>query len=120
MHELSIAESIVDIVHQYVAPERLHDVRTVSVKVGTFSGVVPDSLEFSYQAINAGTPLERSYLTLEIIPFMVQCRDCMRESVSENGVVLCPECSSSNTIILSGNELQVKDIELEDLPLEQK
>ncbi len=119
MHELSIAESIVDIVHQYVDQERLPDVRSVSVTVGTFSGVVPDSLEFSYQAINAGTPLERSYLALERIPFVVHCRDCRRESVSDDGVVVCPACSSANTEILSGRELQVKDIELEDRQQEQ-
>jgi hydrogenase nickel incorporation protein HypA/HybF len=119
MHELSIAESIVDIVHQYVAPERLCDVRSVSVKVGTFSGVVPDSLEFSYQAINAGTPLERSFLSLERIPFVVLCRNCQWQSESEDGVVLCPKCSSYNTEILSGSELQVKDIELDDVQQEK-
>ncbi len=115
MHELSIAESIVDIVHQYVDKERLTDVRSVCVKVGTFSGVVPDSLEFSYQAITAGTELERSTLTMERIPFVIECRDCQRESVSEDGITQCPLCSSFSTSIISGRELQVKDIELEDI-----
>ncbi len=119
MHELSIAESIVDIVHQYVGQEQLHAVRSVRVNVGTFSGIVPDSLEFSYQAITAGTDLEHSFLTLERIPFMVRCRECMQESVSEDGVVACALCNSTNTEIISGRELQMKDIELEDMQQEQ-
>jgi hydrogenase nickel incorporation protein HypA/HybF len=115
MHELSIAESIIDIVHQYVEKERLIDVRSVCVKVGTFSGVVPDSLEFSYQAITAGTMLERSTLTLERIPFVIECNDCKCKSVSEDGITQCPLCNSLSTSIISGRELQVKDIELEDI-----
>ncbi len=118
MHELSIAEGIIDIIHQHVTQERLHDVRSVRVKVGTFSGVVPDSLEFSYQAITSGTTLERSFLMFDRIPFVIQCMECQQESVSEDGITLCPVCNSVNTKIISGKELQVKDIELEDVQQE--
>jgi hydrogenase nickel incorporation protein HypA/HybF len=115
MHELSIAESIVDIVRQHVAPDRLCAVRSVGVKVGACSGVVPDSLEFSYQAITSGTPLAQSMLALECIPFVVRCRQCSRESANADGIILCSACGSFDTIILSGRELQMKEIELEDM-----
>jgi Zn finger protein HypA/HybF involved in hydrogenase expression len=39
--------------------------------------------------------------------------------VSEDGIVACALCNSSNTEIISGRELQVKDIELEDMQQEQ-
>ncbi len=57
MHELSIAQNIVDIVQQYVPGEAMGDVRFVRVRVGGLSGIVPESLEFSFSAIVAGTPL---------------------------------------------------------------
>jgi len=114
MHELSIAENIVEIIHQHVEKERLIDVRSVRVKVGTFSGVVADSLEFSYQAIIAGTPLEQSFLSMERIPFVVLCEDCQEKLMNDDGITQCLSCGSYRTKILSGKELQVKDIELED------
>ncbi|MFA6456233.1 MAG: hydrogenase maturation nickel metallochaperone HypA [Bacteroidota bacterium] len=119
MHELSIAESIIDIIHQYVATERLCTVRSVTVKVGTFSGVVSDSLEFSYQAIIAGTPLDQSRLSIEQIPFVIECTECSQQSYNEPGMMQCTSCGSVRTKILSGKELQVKDIELDDVVEEQ-
>lgn len=118
MHELSIAENIVEIIHQHVEKDRLMDVRSVRVKVGAYSGVVADSLEFSYQAITTATELEYSFLVLERIPFVVECLDCTQRSENDDGVTQCPMCESFNTKIVSGRELQVIDIELEDVKQE--
>ncbi|MDD8018385.1 MAG: hydrogenase maturation nickel metallochaperone HypA [Bacteroidota bacterium] len=118
MHELSIAENIVEIIHQHVDEDRLRDVRAVGVKVGTYSGVVADSLEFSYQAITAATPLEQSFLALEQISFVVECEECNQKLINDDGVTQCSSCGSFKTKIISGRELQVKDIELEDVKKE--
>jgi hydrogenase nickel incorporation protein HypA/HybF len=55
MHELSIAQSIVEIVHQYVPVGNCRSVKTVRVLVGEHAGVVPDSLSFCFEAITAET-----------------------------------------------------------------
>lgn len=114
MHELSVADSIIDIIRQNVEKEQLKNVRSVFLKVGTFSGVVTDSLEFAYQAITASTDLERSALVIERIPFVIYCMDCTKESEGEEGISICSLCGSINTTILSGKELQIKEIELDD------
>jgi hydrogenase nickel incorporation protein HypA/HybF len=114
MHELSIAENIVEIIHQNVPQDRLRDVRAVNMKIGTFSGVVADSLEFSYQAITMETPLAQSFLAVEQIPFVVLCEECHEKLMNDDGVTQCLACGSFKTKIISGRELQVKDIELDD------
>ena len=119
MHELSIAEGIVSIVHQHVAENQIPLVRSVVVKVGCYSGVVADSLTFSYEAITADTPLSGSFLTVEHIPFVISCGECGKEVINENGFTQCPACLSFDTKIVSGRELQVKEIELEDSPVEE-
>jgi hydrogenase nickel incorporation protein HypA/HybF len=120
MHELSIAQDILEIVHNNVPNDRLSDVRSVVTKLGTFSGVVADSLEFSYQAITADTELEKSFLVFERIPFVILCGDCGNESENREGIAQCSLCGSLNTKICSGTELQVKEIELEDKNEEQQ
>lgn len=114
MHELSIAQSILDIVHQSVPKEELQNVRTVRIKVGALSGVVADSLDFCFGAISSETPLSQARLSIEHVPFRVRCQTCEREFVNEIGYVVCPECGGVETTVLSGRELQVTEIELDD------
>ncbi|MBE0557591.1 MAG: hydrogenase maturation nickel metallochaperone HypA, partial [Proteobacteria bacterium] len=85
MHELSIAHGIVDIVRQYVGTPELKLVRSIRLKVGKHSGVVVDSLEFSFMAITADTDLRDSRLEVERIPFVVECRSCGKRSETKMG-----------------------------------
>jgi hydrogenase nickel incorporation protein HypA/HybF len=114
MHELSVAQSIFDIVCQHVSRPELTLVRKVRVRVGTASGVVPDSLEFSFQAIIIDTPLSAARMEIESVPFRLQCENCHATATTDDGLRLCPQCGSVATTILSGRELHVKDIELAD------
>jgi hydrogenase nickel incorporation protein HypA/HybF len=114
MHELSVAQSILDIVRQSVPNDELSDVRIVRLKLGTFSGVVADSLDFCFSVISAETPLAKACLEFEHIPFTVKCRHCQKTFENEIGFVVCPECGGVDTVVLSGRELQVTEIELEN------
>lgn len=114
MHELSVAQSILDIVRQSVPTDELADVRIVRLKLGTFSGVVADSLEFCFSAISTETPLANAHLEFEHVPFAVKCHQCQRTFENDVGFVVCPECGGTETTVLSGRELQVTEIELEN------
>lgn len=111
MHELSVAQNILDIVFDHVPePQRLL-VRSVRVRVGTMSGVVADSLEFCFSAVIAGGPLASARLEIESIPFVLRCDSCGAESSNDSGVPFCPSCGALARIV-SGTELQVREIEL--------
>lgn len=112
MHELSIAESIVDLIHQYVDEEKRPLVRKVSVKIGAISGVVADSLEFGFTAITANTPLQHARLVIVHVPFVLECHSCHSIRQLAAGVAICPACGSFNTTTISGTELNVAEIEL--------
>ena len=111
MHELSIAQSIVEIVGDVVG-EKPDSVEKVFVEVGTLVAVVPDSLEFCYEAITSGTPLEKSKLVIREIPIRVQCSDCQHSSEVDSFVFRCPACDSRSLKMLSGNEFSVTEIEV--------
>lgn len=68
MHEMGIAESILDIVRQYVSIERASLVRSVCVRVGTQTAVLPESLEFCFSAIVANTPYAGAVLCIDRVP----------------------------------------------------
>ena len=116
MHELSIAQGIVEIIGQYVPVDQAPEVRLVKVRVGQMSGVVPDSLDFCFEAIVNGTPLSRARLNIEETPVQSRCNDCGRDFAVEGAVFLCPGCGSGDVKIISGTELQVVEIELSEQP----
>ena len=114
MHELSIAESILDIIRQNVPNEDLSNVRTVNMKIGAMAGVVCESLEFSFQALTAGTPLATASLSIDHVPFQIHCASCNKTLQSQFGMSICPWCSGTETRVLSGTELQVVSIDLRE------
>lgn len=110
MHELSLANDIIETINQNVPKEELNRVKSITLKVGALSGVVSDSLKFSFEAITSDTELEGAELVIIDIPFRLKCNSCGIETANEFPMMLCLNCGSGNTEILSGDELQVSEI----------
>jgi hydrogenase nickel incorporation protein HypA/HybF len=114
MHELSIAENILDIVRQYVPPQELHSLRTVRIRIGAQAGIVVDSLQFSFEAITQNTPMAKAVLNVLTEPFAIRCESCGETSSPKDGSRSCPRCDSLDTTVLGGTEMQVLDLELDE------
>jgi len=114
MHELGIAENILDIVRQSVPDGQTSTVRDIRIRVGPFAGVVPDSLKFCFDALSGDAGMENAVLRIEQTPLAASCRDCGTKSEIQNFIFRCPACSSVNLEIISGKELEVCEIVLAD------
>jgi len=115
MHELSIATSIVDAVLDE-AQQRGARVTAVHLRLGAISGVVKDSLLFSYEVACQDTPLAGSQLIVEELPVVVFCPRCkQRQTLPSVQSFLCPECGAPAGEVLQGRELQVFALEIEEL-----
>lgn len=114
MHEMSIAQNIIEIVTDTVKEHPNARVEKVVVDVGVLTAVVPESLEFCYTAIIAGTPLENSRIEIHTIPVRVKCHQCQEESSLDSFIFECPNCGSSKLTELSGRELNIRHIEVEE------
>lgn len=118
MHELSIAQNILEIVREYVSEERAAEVQAVKVRVGELSGVVAESLEFCFSAIISDTALKHATLKIESVPAQLHCSAC-GHSCSPDGLLFrCPGCGAGSIQLVSGTELQVIEIELADTATE--
>ena len=65
MHELGIAQSILDAVATEMQPHASARPVKVAVKVGAMSGVDPDSLAFCFESIAKGTVFEPMILEIQ-------------------------------------------------------
>jgi hydrogenase nickel incorporation protein HypA/HybF len=114
MHELSIAKNILETVQEHVPAEKRSRISKVTMEIGAASGVVADALVFAFDAIVHDTPMRNAALDTVIIPFSVMCHECRRESQNESGYMTCMFCDSPNVTVLSGTEMVLKQIELND------
>ncbi len=114
MHELSIAQNILEIVQQSVPENQAGSVRDIRVRVGQLSGIVPDSLDFCFSAIVNDTAMRQARLAIEQVPTLSQCKNCAQRFRIEDWVFSCPACQSTSLELISGRELEIVDIELVD------
>ncbi len=112
MHELGIAQNILEIIRQAVPEPDAASVRLIRLRVGQLSGVVPDSLEFCFQAIVSDTEMQKANLAIESVPTVFKCRKCGNRFQVNDLEFSCPQCQGSDLEIISGKELEVVEIEL--------
>lgn len=116
MHELSIAQSLVEVVEEAAKRAGATRVRVVRLRLGALSGVVAEALRFCYDLVVEGTMLEGSRLDIEEVPAALWCEGCQRLVAIELGRGLyCPGCGSIQGDLRQGKELEVRDLEI-DVP----
>ena len=76
MHELSIAQNLIDIVSDQCLKNGFKEIESINIKVGRASGIMPDALSFAFNAIKTDSIAKNASLNIEEIPVTGQCRDC--------------------------------------------
>jgi hydrogenase nickel incorporation protein HypA/HybF len=108
VHELSIAQAIVDVAARHAGTAR---VERVHVRIGHLRQVVPSALAFSFELCAHGTPLDGAELAIEHVPIEAVCRSCGSQSELDGFPLLCPGCGGAVDVV-KGEELQVESLEL--------
>jgi hydrogenase nickel incorporation protein HypA/HybF len=117
LHELAIADSVVQIASRHAAGRQ---VTKVYLKVGHLRQVVPSALAFSFELVAQGTSVEGAELEMEEIPVTGKCRECGAESQHTAIPLRCGACGAFDLEILQGEELYVESLGLEGQPAEEQ
>lgn len=113
MHELSITQSILNISLQAAAEQHASRIREIRLRMGPFSGVVPECVQMYLDVLAKGTPAEGAKIKVTTVPLKVLCRDCGREGKIDRAHIACPYCGSLRLKRLSGNEFMVESLEVD-------
>jgi len=113
MHEMSIAQGLLDIIKEEMEKHHATVLRSVRLNIGQLSAIVPESLSFCFEVMTTGTELEGARLDMEIIPLRGICRACKREFEIENYAFMCPHCHSRDIETVSGQELSIVEMEVD-------
>lgn len=110
MHELSIIQSVFTTLEEIADDHRLVTITRVRLKIGRLQQIVPDMLEFAFDAVAQGTTAEGASLEIEIVPIVMRCRGCGTEFQVDEQAYICPHCSGTALDTLQGMDIVLDSI----------
>ena len=86
----------------------------VGVRIGEMAAIDQDALRFCFEAMVHETDLESVELRIEVCPRRHRCQGCGRDFVVRDYDSCCPQCANPETTIISGDELELAYLEVEE------
>lgn len=113
MHELAVAQSILDISVRHAQEADAKRVTDINLVIGQFSSIVDDSIQFYWNIIADGTMAEGATLHFDRIPGEMTCGNCGHTFQPSDQAFACPSCDSGFVRITQGDEFRVDSIDVE-------
>ena len=114
MHELYLAQSILDIVHEYAAKQHFKKVNSISLSFGRMSCIEPKSLQFAFEVQSKDTLAEKALLEFKILPAVIHCFSCEKDLDVDTYSAVCPNCEREEVILVGGTEeLQILEMDVD-------
>lgn len=114
MHEMSIANSVLDAVRTEALRFPNAHICKVGLRIGALAGVNPDSLSFCFEALVRGTELEPLSVEIEYSPNTQRCAMCGHSFLAPVDGAACPNCGRADSQFMGGDELEFAYLEVED------
>jgi hydrogenase nickel incorporation protein HypA/HybF len=110
MHEMALAESMIEIVEQAARAHGATRVTEVRLELGALSRVESDALAFCFDAVTRGGVAEGARLDIVAIPGAAWCMPCGSRVGIERLGDACPRCGGYQLEVIGGDDMRVKDI----------
>jgi hydrogenase nickel incorporation protein HypA/HybF len=114
MHEMSIAENLLEVIARHAPTDGRAKVIGVRLRIGELTSVVPESLRFCFQIASEGTITHGAELKIETVPVVGRCSHCRMSFNVQDHCFVCQGCGSTDVELVSGNELDVVELEISE------
>jgi hydrogenase nickel incorporation protein HypA/HybF len=113
MHEMALAEGIIELVEDTARREQAQRVCLVVIEIGELAAVEPEALAFCFDAVSHGGVANGARLQIERAPGVGWCLPCGTSVPLTELYGACPRCGSHQVQPTGGTEMRVKEIEIE-------
>lgn len=113
MHELALAEDMIQMVEETARRERARRVKTVVLEIGRLSTVEKDALSFAFDVVKKGGAAADATLEIVDVAGAGVCAACGAAAPMEEIYTPCPVCGRHDMQPTQGTEMRVKEIEIE-------
>ena len=115
MHEMSLAENLLQIFEASALTQNFQRIRGVVLEIGKLSAVEPEAMRFCFDIVMRGTLAEDAELEIIEVPGAGRCENCNAVFALEALYGLCPACDSPHLQITAGRQMRVKDLSVAGL-----
>lgn len=114
MHELTLANSLVELASDHARRNGALRVSSITIRLGVLCGI-SRALYFCFEPASRGTLCEGASLTIIESPVSVFCQNC-NETKTPRALynLRCPDCGRPTPRVLSGREMDLVSIEVEN------
>jgi hydrogenase nickel incorporation protein HypA/HybF len=115
MHEISLVQELFAQLKELATANNTTKIISVTMEIGPHCGVVVDSFQFGFDIISADDALVRgAKLIIEVPPVSYRCTNCRHVEVTTGGKPEeCPACGELLLIADGGNDLMLRQVEME-------
>lgn len=113
MHEMSLAEGVLQLVEETARREGAQRVKTVVLEIGRLSSVEPEALRFCFEAVARDSLAGEAALEIVEVPGTGWCLTCADTIPLAEVFGDCPRCGGHQVRPTGGTEMRVKEIEIE-------
>jgi hydrogenase nickel incorporation protein HypA/HybF len=113
MHEMSLAESILNIIEDEAQAQQFRRVLGVRLEIGKLAAVEPEAMRFAFAAVMRDTLAADARLELVETAGQGCCADCGAIVQMDEPLALCPQCGSGRVHVTGGDRMRVLDLEVE-------
>ena len=113
MHELGVTRSLIDLVVREAQKQGFERALEIRLKVGEYSGIVPEYILDLFPYASKGTAAEGAALVFETVPGSFRCPDCGYEGPVDRREAQCPRCGSTALKMTGGREFFVDSLKVE-------
>jgi hydrogenase nickel incorporation protein HypA/HybF len=112
MHEMSLAQAVLEIIEDYARREGFSRVTTVRLEIGRHAAVEPEAMRFCFDAVTRGSVAEAASLDIVEVAGSGWCLRCSEAIEVDGRLGACPRCGSHQVQVSGGTEMRVLEIEV--------
>ncbi len=113
MHEMSLAEGVLQIIEDSSRTQNFSRVKTVWLEIGQLAGVEVEAMKFCFDAVVRDSIAQDAQLEIIEIPGRAWCQHCAEVVQVQALYDVCPKCGSYPVQVTGGNVMRVKELEVE-------
>ena len=113
MHELSLCEGVLQALQENANSQGYERVLTVWLEIGELAGVEKEAMLFSFDVVKKDSLADRALLEIIDVPGEAWCMQCVKTVRVKQRFDECPDCSGYQLQVTAGDEMRIKELEVE-------
>lgn len=114
MHELSIAESLIEMLEDNAVTHNFKKVTKITLEIGVLAGIEKSALFFCFDSAAKNSLAEGADLVIQDKLAKGICLHCRQQIITSGWYEPCPHCGQVGIEISEGQQMIIKSLQVEN------